>query len=679
MAIPDFQSLLLPLLRFASDGAEHSLQEAREQLAKDLRISAEDRQIQLTSVRQSVFDNRVSWAKVYLQQARLLDAPRRGIFVISDRGRQVLAENPSRIDLKLLERFPEFVEFRTPRRDRVPGPQPTDSPEPVAPEEPDDDRKYERMLELVRLRYPNWSGFSDPSFVKDEVEYKHRTITKAKELLAESELSRLIRERDFQGCIDRFDKIGKDTNLLWRSVPQQGDLNILYKVAPHAEEFCRAMLDLLYGNGDSSERFGQYIDFVQARELPNKWTFPTFFLFVCHPDSELFVKPDTTKWFMTLMGDPDSFSKQPSASSYRAILAAARALSQGFQQYSPRDMVDIQGLIWACSRAKKEKSQTNALLTTDQTENTTQVAETIAPKVNESSREPYSLKDALDGLFIEPERFEEILSLLKNKMNLIIQGPPGVGKTFFSKRLAYAIMGEKAVDRLGMIQFHQTFAYEDFVQGYRPTGSGFALRDGIFFRFCEKARQDPKHAYVFIIDEINRGNLSKVFGELMMLIEPDKRGTDWAIPVTYGRRPEDTFYVPENLYLIGLMNTADRSLAMVDYALRRRFAFVDLKPGFEAPQFAAYLLERGATVSLVNHIKKKMNELNARISQDTANLGPGYRIGHSFFCTIAPGSIPDQEWYSRVVRTEIEPLLREYWFDDPSQAEALVKDILLAD
>jgi hypothetical protein len=629
MAIPDFQSLLLPLLRFASDGKEHSLQEAREQLATDLQISPEDRQIQLTSVRQSVFDNRVSWAKVYLHQARLLDTPRRGMFTINDRGRQVLAENPSRIDVKFLERFPEFVEFRTPRRDRVPRPQPTDSPEPVAPEESDDGGKYERMLDLVRLRYPSWSGFSDPSFVKDEVEYKQKTIAKAKELINESELNRLIRERNFQGCIDRFDKIGKDTNLLWRSVPQQGDLNILYKVAPHAEEFCRAMLDLLHGNGDSPERLGRYINFVQARQLPNKWTFPTFFLFVCNPDSELFVKPDTTKWFMTLMGDPASFYKQPSASSYRAILAAARELSHAFQKYNPRDMVDIQGLIWACSRAKKEKAQINALLTADQVEPTAQAA-SIAPKVNESSLEPYSLKDALNGLFIEPERFEEILSLLENKKNVIIQGPPGVGKTFFSKRLAYALMGERVVHRLGMIQFHQTYAYEDFVQGYRPTGSGFALRDGIFFRFCEKARQDHKHAHVFIIDEINRGNLSKVFGELMMLIEPDKRGTDWAIPLTYSSDPENTFYVPENLYLIGLMNTADRSLAMVDYALRRRFAFVDLKPGFEAPQFAAYLIQHGATVNLVNHIIKKMNELNARISQDTANLGPGYRIGHSF-------------------------------------------------
>ncbi len=199
MAIPDFQSLLLPLLRFASDGKEHSLQEAREQLAKDLQVSPQDRQIQLTSVRQSVFDNRVSWAKVYLQQARLLDAPHRGIFMINDRGRQILAEDPSRIDVKLLERFPEFIEFRTPRRDRVPGSQPTDSPEPVAPEEPNDDRKYQRMLELVRLRYPNWSGFSDPSFVKDEVEYKHRTITKAKELLDESELSPFDKRAGFSG------------------------------------------------------------------------------------------------------------------------------------------------------------------------------------------------------------------------------------------------------------------------------------------------------------------------------------------------------------------------------------------------------------------------------------------------------------------------------------------------
>src|SRR5690606_18260251 len=145
----------------------------------------------------------------------------------------------------------------------------------------------------------------------------------------------------------------------------------------------------------------------------------------------------------------------------------------------------------------------------------------------------YGIEKALNGLFIEKEKFEELLRLLRQKKNLILQGPPGVGKTFVSKRLAYALMGEKAESRLAMVQFHQSYAYEDFIQGYRPSKAGFHLRNGIFYEFCEKARNDPANEYVFIIDEINRGNLSKVFGELMLLIEADKRGPEWAVPLTY--------------------------------------------------------------------------------------------------------------------------------------------------
>jgi 5-methylcytosine-specific restriction protein B len=193
--------------------------------------------------------------------------------------------------------------------------------------------------------------------------------------------------------------------------------------------------------------------------------------------------------------------------------------------------------------------------------------------------EPYGLAEALAELFIDEDKLEEILSLLRLKKNLILQGPPGTGKTFVSKRLAYALIGEKAPERVGMVQFHQSYSYEDFIQGYRPSGTGFRLKNGIFYEFCEKAKSDPGDDYVFIIDEINRGNLSKVFGELMLLIEADKRGPEWGIPLTYSDDVNEAFYIPENLYLIGLMNTADRSLAMVDYALRRRFAFADLEPG----------------------------------------------------------------------------------------------------
>jgi 5-methylcytosine-specific restriction protein B len=290
--------------------------------------------------------------------------------------------------------------------------------------------------------------------------------------------------------------------------------------------------------------------------------------------------------------------------------------------------------------------------------------------------ETYGLTEAMDGLFVDEEKIKETLRLLRQKKNVILQGPPGVGKTFVSKRLAYALMGEKSPDRLGMVQFHQSYAYEDFIQGYRPSGTGFKLKNGVFYEFCEKAKQDPAGIYVFIIDEINRGNLSKVFGELMLLIESDKRGPDWAIPLTYSDETKPKFYIPENLYLIGLMNTADRSLAMVDYALRRRFAFAELVPGFDTDEFRQYMLDAGGELDFVNELIIRMDEVNAKITADTTNLGRGYCIGHSFFCSVSEGEAPGWSWYRQIISTEIAPLLREYYFDDEKQASALVDGLL---
>jgi hypothetical protein len=279
--------------------------------------------------------------------------------------------------------------------------------------------------------------------------------------------------------------------------------------------------------------------------------------------------------------------------------------------------------------------------------------------------EPYSTELALDELFMGQEQFSAILDALARKKNVILEGAPGVGKTFVARRIAWALMGERDNSRVQMVQFHQSYAYEDFVQGWRPTGSGFGLQDGVFHRFCAKAAADPTRDYVFIVDEINRGNLSKIFGELMMLMEADKRGPDFAVPLAYS--PDRSFHVPENLYLLGMMNTADRSLAMVDYALRRRFSFIRLRPAFGEDQFANHLAELGASDDLVRRIVERMTELNHAIAQDTRNLGPGYEIGHSFFVPGDSGGTLDDAWYERVVRQEIEPLLNEYWFGREEQ------------
>ena len=274
---------------------------------------------------------------------------------------------------------------------------------------------------------------------------------------------------------------------------------------------------------------------------------------------------------------------------------------------------------------------------------------------------------------MERQEVEDILTLWGAKKNIILQGPPGVGKSFSAQRLAFALMGAEDRARLGFVQFHQSYSYEDFVEGFRPTETGFELRPGKFVEFCRRAEADPHRAYVFIIDEINRGNLSKILGELMLLIESDKRDAKWAMALASGRLP---FHVPANVNIMGLMNTADRSLAVVDYALRRRFAFVDLKPKLGSPKFRAQLERAGVQRRLVDILISRIGALNQEIVSDVTNLGPGFAIGHSFFCTGPTDSEDGPTWYARIIRTEIAPLLREYWFDAPDKANSWEDQLL---
>jgi len=297
------------------------------------------------------------------------------------------------------------------------------------------------------------------------------------------------------------------------------------------------------------------------------------------------------------------------------------------------------------------------------------IDETDIPTTTEI--EPYDKKKAMKGLFMAEALFDEMLMALKEKKNVVLQGAPGVGKTFVAKRLAYALIESNDSQRIEMIQFHQSYSYEDFIQGFRPTPRGhFDIKYGIFHQFCRQAQREEglDKPYVFIVDEINLGNLSKIFGELMMLIEPDKRGKENAMPLAYSQDADDRFYIPENLYLIGMMNTADRSLAMVDYALRRRFRFITLRPEFASEAFRDYLIEAGADSALVKKIVTRMNALNEIIAADTKNLGPGYQIGHSYFCP-RNGIIPDDGWYRRVIESEIVPLIQEYWFDNEQKVK----------
>lgn len=272
----------------------------------------------------------------------------------------------------------------------------------------------------------------------------------------------------------------------------------------------------------------------------------------------------------------------------------------------------------------------------------------------------YSVEKFLEEVYMDREQYDAIVGLLRTKKNIIMQGAPGVGKTFAAKRLAYSMMGVKDTSRVKLVQFHQSYSYEDFIEGYRPSGAGFELVKGVFYSFCRKAADDQDNDYFFIIDEINRGNLSTIFGELFMLIESDKRGPEYKLQLLYSH---ELFCVPANVHIIGMMNTADRSLAMLDYALRRRFAFVELRPAFDSEGFRDYC--SGLGNSRFEALVREVVALNKAIAADES-LGDGFCIGHSYFCKMKPENCTDAALAS-IVEYELIPMLKEYWFDEPGK------------
>lgn len=287
-----------------------------------------------------------------------------------------------------------------------------------------------------------------------------------------------------------------------------------------------------------------------------------------------------------------------------------------------------------------------------------------------SNIKKYKFSEDADKPFISEEQFLKSVSLLKRKKNIILQGPPGVGKTFIARKLAYEIMQEIKDASIEMVQFHQSYSYEDFIQGLRPTQKGgFDLKDGIFYTFCQRALAHPERPFFFIIDEINRGNLSKIFGELMMLIEADKRASKYALKLTYAEDEEDRFFVPENLFIIGTMNTADRSLAIVDYALRRRFAFISLQPDY-GDNFRTFLSSNGLSNSMIEHISSSVFKVNEKIKADS-NLGEGFQIGHSYFCNFS-NTEDENIWWQEIIDFELKPLLEEIWFDELNNVSDMI-------
>ncbi|MDU0370753.1 AAA family ATPase [Hymenobacter endophyticus] len=302
-------------------------------------------------------------------------------------------------------------------------------------------------------------------------------------------------------------------------------------------------------------------------------------------------------------------------------------------------------------------------------------AEVQEPLAHYAAPEPYAKPQALAELFMPEEKLDAALAALRRRRNLILQGPPGTGKTFLARRLAWLELGATDARRLELVQFHPSYSYEDFVQGFRPDGQGqFQLQNGILLNFCQRAAQDLERPYFLLIDELNRGNVARIFGELLLLLEADKRGPAHAVRLPYAPAGSPPFFVPENVHLIGTMNLADRSLAPLDYALRRRFAFVNLEPEFGAP-LQQFLAAQGVPEAVVTRLTARLSDLNQTIADDP-ELGPDFYIGHSYFCQPPTNPAEASAWLQLILEQEIAPLLADYWLDQPAKAAQQRKKLL---
>lgn len=292
--------------------------------------------------------------------------------------------------------------------------------------------------------------------------------------------------------------------------------------------------------------------------------------------------------------------------------------------------------------------------------------------------EEYSVESIIrDGCFLDKDQLQDILARFRSKKNLILQGPPGTGKTWLAKRLAFALMGHRNNDHVRVVQFHPNLSYEDFIRGWRPSGDGKLSRcDGPFMQMITAAKNDPENKYVTVIEEVNRGNPAQVFGEMLTLLEADKRNGDCAIELCYSSDGDEPVFIPPNLYVIGTMNIADRSLTIVDFALRRRFAFVNLQPRI-GDEWLEWIHEKnGIDKQLLQKIQSNMQKLNKGIAEDNT-LGSAFEIGHSFVTPSSEENVEDAgRWFREIVETEIGPLLDEYWFDNAEKAKKSIEQLL---
>lgn len=522
------------------------------------------------------------------------------------------------------------------------------------------------LVGLVRRRYADWENCAHAAFAADEVAPLRAMAAQAQALLGRLEMARLIEAHQWSEVLGRIERIGRSASLLYTYGPHN-DLNILHAPTLDKSRFCLQLYALLHDQTPIYDRFDDYLTFINQRDWPSKWIFPTSLLFALHPRNEVPVKPRLAQWLLRFMGAAETYTPAPSLGAYTAVRKNAHALKGALAATGPRDMADVFSVLAVAF----EESQrlTGRLDLKGQVELDPPTAYTVTTGAavlrerptgpvddasTDDASEDAASPDGASDVFDQAQLAEAVgysaetitlwLRAVARKKQAIFYGPPGTGKTFVARRLARHLVagGDGFVE---LVQFHPAYAYEDFVQGIRPKTdpvSGavrYEMTPGRFVAFCRAAAQ-RRDRCVLIIDEINRADMARVLGELLYLLEYRNE----SVPLAGG----GTLRIPDNVVVLGTMNTADRSIALVDHALRRRFAFVALRPNYAV--LTRYLAQRNVAAGPLVQLLRRLN----------AEIEPDYQVGITYFLREnLAGELAD------IWQTEIEPYLEEYFYDRP--------------
>lgn len=623
MAIPGFQLLTRPLLAFLADGQERSVQVIRKTLAEQLDLTEEELEERLPSGQTQTYVNRVAWALAHLKGARCIASPRPGVYRITERGQQLLAETPetARIDVRVLNAFQEYRQFRSQEGDG-------EAETELGP-------KWRETIVLCREILADRERFD-----RHEVTYKHDVAAHIRTAIEAAE-----GDQPLTPALKKA--LGPPNNLLDRFAEMR------FKDWMRDEAAARRAVLAIRGPGSTAERVDAFIAQVPHEVLKtpgNKMAFAAFFLMGLDPTLYPVYRPEAIKGAERILGWPDASAESSLGQHYEHHLAFVadfrdRLVEAGLEV---RDMLDAQSLIWTLMKYREPPFVA------------WRGEEPIKPPPPPVVKRATTLEELAYGLYIDPTFLGEAVELLKEKRQLIFYGPPGTGKTYMARQLAHSLAGGDA-QRVEIVQFHPSYSYEDFVQGYRPRPGqhgnlSYELVDGPLLRLAERARAAPSEPHVLLIDEINRGNLPRIFGELLYLLE--YRDEQMALMYSGG---DSLFALPSNLWVLGTMNTADRSIGLIDAALRRRFHFEALFPGRPPLDglLKRWLADKAPAMAAV---ATYVDLLNAMLRD---RFGDHLQVGHSYF--MVEGL--DDRRLERIWDVDILPFLEDQLFGKEGELE----------